>query len=351
MTIENMLPKLTELLKTLISIPSFSKAEDDTASCIEAFLEQHGVSTFRHKNNVWALSNSFDSSKQTLLLNSHHDTVRPHSGYTNDPFEAKVENGKLYGLGSNDAGGALVCLLGAFLLLKEANLSVNLVFSATAEEENSGENGIAALLSILPPIDMAIVGEPTSMQVAIAEKGLLVIDGYASGVSGHAAHESSVSAINMAANDIVRIQQFQFPKQSTTLGKMKATVTQINAGTQHNVVPETCHFVIDVRTTDAYSNEEAFHILDEFTESELKARSFRLNSSWIDDQHNLVKTAKKIGLKTYGSPTISDQALLNIPSIKLGPGDSVRSHSANEFICLHELEKGLRIYKQLIENL
>lgn len=346
------LSELVVLLKSLIETPSFSGKEDQTAWLIEQFLQKHGARTNRLGNNIWCVCSHFDEKKPTLLLNSHHDTVKPNEAYTKNPFQAEIADGKLYGLGSNDAGGALVSLIGTFLLLNDrTDLNYNLVLAATAEEEISGKNGIEALLPALPKIDVTLVGEPTLMQLAVAEKGLLVIDGYASGKTGHAAHENTLSAIYMAAKDIQNIQQFEFTRISETLGKVKATVTQIEAGKQHNVVPDSCHFVIDVRVTDAYSNREAFELLDSITESKLEARSFRLNPSSIRLDHPLVAAGRKLGLTVYGSPTISDQALLPFPSVKIGPGDSLRSHMEDEFIFLHEIENGLRIYLQLITTL
>jgi acetylornithine deacetylase len=352
MNLKTTVHELIGLLQALIETPSYSKEEARSADLLELFFREKGVITNRHMNNVWCIGSIYDSSKPTLLLNSHHDTVRPNTSYSRDPFHAEIVDGKLFGLGSNDAGGALIALIGAFLNLSlNEDLAYNLIFAATAEEEISGRNGIEALLPLLPKIDLAIVGEPTSLELAVAEKGLLVVDAYAEGISGHAAHYETFSAIYAAAKDINLIQQFDFPKISETLGKVKATVTQIESGKEHNVVPDKCHFVIDVRVTDAYNNQEVFDVLDALTESKLEARSFRLNSSSISLQHPLVKAAQKIGLKTYGSPTISDQALMSFPSVKIGPGSSLRSHTADEFIFLDEIEAGLTTYIQLITTL
>lgn len=352
MTAASIFPELTGLLKSLIETPSFSKNEDRTALLIEQFLQAHNIKTQRSGNNIWCMNSHFHSHKPTILLNSHHDTVKPNGAYTKNPFKAEISEGKLYGLGSNDAGGALVALIGAFLVLQDqTDLSCNLVLAATSEEEISGKNGIESIIPLLPKIDAAIVGEPTLMQLAIAEKGLLVIDAYSIGKAGHAAHNDAFSAIYSAAKDIQTIREFEFPEISETLGRVKATVTQIDAGKQHNVVPDTCHFVIDIRVTDAYSNQEVFQILDEITESRLEARSFRLNSSTIETNHPLVGAGRKLGLSTYGSPTISDQALMPFPSVKIGPGDSLRSHAADEFIFLREIEEGLATYVQLITTL
>lgn len=339
----------TGLLQRLIAIPSFSGEESETADEIVAFLRKRDISTQRHQNNVWALNKYFDPEKPTLLLNSHHDTVRPNSGYTRDPFSPDIENKRLYGLGSNDAGAALVGLLATFVhFYAQENLNYNLLFAATAEEENSGKNGIRAVLPQFPPITVAIVGEPTQMQLAIAEKGLLVIDAYAKGKPGHAAHSNTKNPIYKAVSDIDWLSTYHFPKESALLGKVKISVTQIEAGTQHNVVPEQCHFVIDVRVNEHYTNREVFKYLDQHTLSRLEARSFRHNSSGITLEHPLVKAGIALGRQTYGSPTLSDQAALDVPSLKLGPGDSTRSHQANEFICLSEIEKGIELYQKLL---
>jgi acetylornithine deacetylase len=347
----NHYPKALDLLQALIETPSFSGEEEVTASLMEAWLTEEGIKTNRLRNNIWAVNKYFDASKPSVLLNSHHDTVKPNKGYSRDPFKAKIENGKLYGLGSNDAGGCLVALLALFNHYYSAeNLSYNLILAATAEEENSGPNGITVLLPHLPEISFALVGEPTQMKMAIAEKGLMVIDAVAKGVSCHAAHENTENAIYKAMQDIQWIEQFQFPLESDLLGKVKMTVTQIQAGGQHNVVPADCHFVIDVRVNECYQNKALFALIDQHTNSELKARSFRLNSSSIGRQHAFVKCGLSLGLSTYGSPTLSDQALINCPSLKMGPGNSSRSHAADEFLELNELEEGINTYIKLFEN-
>lgn len=342
--------KATDLLKSLIATQSFSGEEDRTAELIIEYLEGFGIETHRIKNNVWASNKHFDSTKPTVLLNSHHDTVKPNKGYTNDPFEPKVEDGKLFGLGSNDAGGCLVSLLSLFAhFYEKENLRYNLVMAATAEEESSGPNGLNSLLKDLPEISFAVVGEPTQMNLAIAEKGLLVIDGYAPGKAGHAAHENTDNAIYNALDDIQWIRNYQFPKVSEVLGKVKMTVTQINAGEQHNVVPADCHFVIDVRVNENYTTREVFEIIDRHTKSRMEPRSFRLNSSSIPEEHSIVRAGLKLGRTTYGSPTLSDQACLSCPSLKMGPGDSRRSHQADEFIYLDEIREGIEIYIKLFE--
>jgi acetylornithine deacetylase len=345
-------PKAIELLKQLIQTQSFSKEEGLTASLIEKWLADFNIKTNRNQNNVWVTNKYFDTDKPSILLNSHHDTVKPNKAFTNNPFESKVVDGKLYGLGSNDAGGCLVSLMAVFIhYYEQENLQYNLILAATAEEEISGKNGIASLLELLPLIDFAVVGEPTEMNLAIAEKGLMVIDGYADGISGHAAHENTENAIYNAIEDINWIRNYQFPKESATLGKVKMSVTKINACSQHNVVPAECHFVIDVRVNDAYQNEHVFDVIKQKTKSKMKARSFRLNSSFINENHPIVKAGIELGRKTYGSPTISDQALLSCPSLKLGPGKSSRSHSADEFIEIAEIEEGINIYINIFNKI
>ncbi|MFT6167453.1 MAG: acetylornithine deacetylase [Vicingaceae bacterium] len=344
--------KAIELLKLLIQTPSFSTEEDLTAVIIDQWLTELNIKTNCHQNNIWAKNKYFDETKPSILLNSHHDTVKPNKAYTNDPFNAIEKDGKLFGLGSNDAGGCLVSLMSLFVhFYEKKDLQYNLILAATAEEEVSGKNGIFSLLNILPPIDFAVVGEPTEMQLAIAERGLLVIDAYAKGVSGHAAHENTENAIYNALADINWIKTYQFPKISPTLGKVKMSVTQINAGTQHNVVPGSCKFVIDVRINDIYQNQEVFNVINTHTKSELKARSFRLNSSSIAESHPIVKAGIALGRNTYGSPTISDQALLTCPSLKLGPGVSSRSHSADEFIKISEIEEGINLYINIFNSI
>ncbi|MEN0050577.1 MAG: M20 family metallo-hydrolase [Bacteroidota bacterium] len=344
--------KYVSLLQKMIVTPSLSKEEEKTADLIQQFLQAENILMNRLKNNIWITNKCFDSNKSTILLNSHHDTVKPAASYTRNPYNASIENGKLYGLGSNDAGGALVTLLATFLYFYEReDLSYNLVFVASAEEEISGKNGIALVLPELGDIAVGIVGEPTQMQMAVAEKGLMVIDGTAKGKSGHAAREEGENAIYKAIQDVDYIKNLQLEKTSALLGATKMTVTQISAGTQHNVVPDECRFVIDVRTNECYSNQEVFDILQKNTKSELQARSFRLNSSSILLDHALVERGKKLGLTHYGSPTLSDQSLMSFPTLKIGPGDSARSHTADEFIYIQEMEEAFEIYKQLLENL
>ena len=340
------------LLKQLISTQSFSREEDKTADIMEAFIKSKQLTPQRQGNNVWIKSASFTEGKPTILLNSHHDTVKPVKGWQRDPFEPTEENGIIYGLGSNDAGASLVSLLATFEYLnKLPDLPYNLIYAATAEEEVSGKNGIASILSVLGKIDLGVVGEPTQMQMAIAEKGLVVIDAEAKGKAGHAARDEGENAIYKAMQDIQWIQNYQFPKVSEWLGSIKATVTQIEAGYQHNVVPDSCKFVIDVRTQDCYSNQEVLDILQEHTQSNLVARSLRLNSSGIAPEHPIVQRGKSLGLTAYGSPTLSDQALMPFTTIKIGVGDSARSHTADEYIKRSEIEKGIDLYCKLLEGL
>jgi len=341
-----------QLLKNLISKQSFSGEENETALLIMQWLSSHEIKFKSDKHNVWAKNKYFDPAKKTILLNSHHDTVKPNKAYTKDPFNPEVKAGKLYGLGSNDAGGCLVSLLATFTYFyKKKDLNYNFVIVASAEEESSGSNGLNSMLQIIPPIDFAIIGEPTLMQLAIAEKGLLVLDCEASGTPGHAAHGTGDNSIYKALKDIKWIENYEFPKISETLGKVKMTVTQINAGKQHNVIPAKCHFVVDVRVTDAYSNKEVLGIIKKHLDAEVKERSLRLNSSSISKEHPLVQAGVKLGRKTYGSPTLSDQSVLSCPSLKLGPGDSLRSHTADEFIYIKEIEEGIALYIKILEEI
>lgn len=341
-----------DLLSRLIETPSFSGEEEKTADILEQWMVQNGIESHRSNHNVWAKNLHFDSDKPTLLLNSHHDTVKPNKGYTNDPFRAIIYEEKLFGLGSNDAGGSLISLLFAFREIYNADdLCYNVIVAATGEEENSGKNGLRSLLSELPVIDLAIVGEPTRLNMAIAEKGLLVVDSYAKGISGHAAHENVVNPIYIASDDIQWIEHYSFDHVSDLLGKVKASVTGINAGTLHNQVPETCHFVIDVRFNEHYSAQSVFEVLDKNTKSELIPRSFKHQSSHIDRDHVLVRLAEEMRLTTYGSPTLSDQTALNCPSVKIGPGESKRSHTANEYIGIHELKQGISTLIELTQKL
>ena len=355
-TLENNTNKIKteaiDLLKLLIATPSFSKEEGKTALILGKYLKQSNIDYQQINNNIVAKNKYFNPNLPTILLNSHHDTVKPNAGYTKDPFKPIIENNILYGLGSNDAGGPLVALLATFIYyhLKE-NLPFNLIFVASAEEEISGKNGIESILPNLPPIAVGIVGEPTLMQMAIAEKGLLVLDCVAKGLAGHAAREEGKNAIYEALEAIHWFKNFQFPKKSSFLGPIKMSVTQINAGSQHNVVPDECRFVVDVRATDAYTLEETLDIIKQNVNVEITPRSVRLQPSRIDLNHPLVIKGKKMGLNTYGSPTLSDQALMPFPTLKIGPGDSARSHTADEFILISEIEKGIDLYIELLDDL
>ena len=341
-----------DLLRRLISIPSLSKEEDNTALLIQQFLQDRGVKTHRRNNNVWAYNEHFDSDKPTILLNSHHDTVKPNPGYTRDPFAAEIIDGKLFGLGSNDAGGCLVSLIAVFIhFYKEKNLKYNFCLAATAEEEISGKNGIELILPDLGELEFAIVGEPTLMQLAIAERGLMVLDCVAHGKAGHAAREEGDNAIYKAMKDINWFKTYEFAKKSALFGQVKMSVTIIDAGSQHNVVPAVCNFTVDVRVTDAYRNEEVLKIISQNVDCEVNPRSTRLKSSFISHEHPIVKAGIAMGRETYGSPTTSDQALLDIPSLKMGPGDSARSHMADEYIYLSEIEEGIELYIKLLTGI
>lgn len=340
------------LLQQLIRTPSFSREEHHTAALIAEFLTSKGIAPKRKGNNVWAQSPVWDDRKPTLLLNSHHDTVKPNPGYTRDPFEPRIEDGKLFGLGSNDAGGPLVALLATFLhFAGNTHAPCNLVMAATAEEEISGTGGIESIWSELPKIDFAIVGEPTLTQVAVAEKGLLVLDCVSRGRAGHAAREEGENAIYKALPDVEWFKRYQFARSSAMLGSIKMSVTVIQAGQAHNQVPAECKFSVDVRVTDAYSLEEVLNEIRQHVTCEVVPRSLRLKPSGIALTHPLVQAARRIGKELYGSPTTSDQALIPVPSIKMGPGDSARSHSANEYIHVHEIEAGINSYMELINHL
>jgi acetylornithine deacetylase len=352
MNIEKLTENAIALLKKLIETQSFSTEEEKTAKLIEGWFIENEIPFKRTKNNIWATNKYFDKSKPTMLLNSHHDTVKPNSAYTNDPLKAIVKDGKLYGLGSNDAGGCLVSLIATFTnFYAQKNLKYNLVIVASAEEENSGPNGLNSMLSIIPHIDVAIVGEPTLMNLAVAEKGLVVFDAVVEGTPSHAAHPNNNNSIYNTIEVLQWFKDFKFEKPSVALGNVKMTVTQIAAGSQHNVVPAHVDLVIDVRVNDAYSNQEIADILQEKSPcTTITPRSLRLNSSCISLEHNLVKAGIAMGRETYGSPTLSDQASLSCQSLKLGPGDSTRSHSANEFIYLAEIEEGIKIYVELLKR-
>ncbi len=339
-----------ELLRQLIARPSFSGEEDETAVLITSFFQKNGIPVQRSGHNVWALNRHFSAEKPTIVLNSHHDTVRPNPGYTRDPFSPDIENGILYGLGSNDAGGCLVSLIAAFVwFYPKKDLPFNLLIAATAEEENSGPNGLESLLPLLPPFDCAIVGEPTQTQLAVAEKGLLVLDCTAYGRAGHAARNEGQNALYTALQDVVWFRRHEFPKQSPWLGPIKMTVTSIETPNRaHNVVPDRCHFIVDVRLTDAYSPEEVLAVIQANVRSEAKPRSTRLRATAIAESHPLVQAGLAIGKQPYGSPTTSDKALMPVPALKMGPGDSARSHTADEYILLDEIRRGIASYIALL---
>jgi len=343
---------IVELLKSLIRNPSFSKQEEATADVLESFLKFRDLKVNRKDNNLWVRNKYFNPAKQTILLNSHHDTVRPRPDWTIDPFGPVVGGDKLFGLGSNDAGGALVSLIGIFLKYYDLkNLDYNLILLASAEEEISGKNGIESVLEDLGKVDFGIIGEPTGMEMAIAEKGLMVLDCLAKGKSGHAARDSGKNAIYIALDDIAWIKNYRFSLISKILGPVKMTATMIESGSQHNVIPDSCKFVVDVRNTDSYSNEEVLQIVKDSLKSKVTARSTRLQPSTISGDHILVKTAKSLGINTFGSDTLSDQALMKFPTIKMGPGDSRRSHTADEYIYLNEIREGIEIYKRVLDKI
>jgi len=348
-----------DLLKQIIVRPSFSREEADLADFLENYLKEKKLFPQRKGNNIWLLSPNWDDRKPVILLNSHIDTVKPVSGWSRDPFSPDEEDGKIYGLGSNDAGASLVSLLQVFLILSETQQENNFVFLASCEEEVSGVNGIESVLPLLPPVNWAVVGEPTSMQPAIAEKGLMVLDATVYGKSGHAARDEGQNAIYKAIPVIEWFRNKRFSKVSPLSGAVKMTVTMVQSGTQHNVIPGECKFTVDIRTNECYTNEELFeeiaglrYTAPAMTDSiELKARSFRLNASHISPDHPLVKRATLMGLTPFASPTLSDQALMSFPSLKIGPGESSRSHTADEFIYLHEIREAIDIYLRLLNHI
>lgn len=360
MLVEKYTADAVSLLKRLIATPSVSRSEKDAADVMQQAMEDYGYAPFREGNNLWLKSPQWDDSRPTLLLNAHIDTVKPVATWQRDPFTPTLEGDRLYGLGSNDCGGGLVSLLQVFRILTSGGQSLtsqpsthnpqpfNLLCLASCEEEVSGAEGIRAVLPLLPEIDVAIVGEPTGMQPAIAERGLMVIDGVAYGKSGHAARNEGVNAIYEALDDLVFLRDYRFGKVSPLLGPTKMQCTVVNSGTQHNVVPDECRFIIDVRTNEHYTNEEVFDFLQSKMKSRLKARSFHLHSSSIPLEHPLVQRCVAMGMQPFGSPTLSDQALMRFPSFKLGPGESSRSHSADEFICISEIEQAIRTYLGLL---
>ncbi len=339
------------LLRQLIAISSFSKDEKEVADFIERYIEMKGYVAVRKENNVWLLSPGFDPARPTVLLNSHIDTVKPVIGWVHDPFAPTIESGKLFGLGSNDAGASVVSLLHAFFFLTQQQQSYNLIFAASAEEEISGKNGIESLLHELPEIDFAIVGEPTGMNMAVAEKGLMVLDCVVQGQAGHAARDEGDNAIYKALPAIEWFRTFEFERKSDLLGAVKMTVTQINAGTQHNVIPDKCSFVVDVRSNEMYSNQEILDEIRKHVSCDVQPRSTRLSSTATPLAHAVVKRGRELNRSVFGSPTLSDQALMPFPSLKMGPGESSRSHTADEYILLSEIEEAIEIYVQLLDGL
>ncbi len=360
MTLETYVSDAVELLKKLISTPSVSRNEKDAADIMDHAIRDYGFTPHREANNIWIIDPHYNESKPTLLLNAHIDTVKPVESWKRDPFSPTIEKissqtsggieEKLFGLGSNDCGGGLCSLLQIFRLLTQKPQTYNLIYLASAEEEVSGKDGISRALPLLPHIDLAIVGEPTSMQPAVAEKGLMVLDVIAHGKSGHAARNEGVNAIYEALDDMQWIRDYQFEKVSEFLGPTKMTLTVVNAGTQHNVIPDTCTMLVDIRTNEFYDNEDVYHFICQHLKSECKAHSFRLKSSRIDPKHPLIKKCVTMGMKPFGSPTLSDQALMPFPSFKLGPGESSRSHSADEFIWISEIRDAIAKYKELLDG-
>lgn len=350
MTQEEYVRDAIGLLSQLIATPSTSRNEKDAADIMENALRNYGFTPHREANNVWVIDPHFDEQKPTLLLNAHIDTVKPVDSWRREPFAPTIEGDTLYGLGSNDCGGGLCSLLQTFRMLTEKTQNYNLIYLASAEEEVSGKDGISRALPLLPKIDLAIVGEPTGMQPAVAEKGLMVLDVIAHGKSGHAARNEGVNAIYEALDDMRWIRDYKFEKVSPFLGPTKMTLTVVNAGTQHNVIPDKCTMLVDIRTNEFYDNEEVYHFICQHLKSEVKAHSFRLKSSRIDPEHPLIKKCVAMGMKPFGSPTLSDQALMPFSSFKLGPGESSRSHSADEFIRISEIADAIAKYKELLDG-
>ncbi len=348
---ETIFSDAVNLLKILISTPSISREETAAADLLQRYMECCGIPATRSGNNIWCVSPEFEPDKPTILLNSHIDTVKPVNGWQKQPFTPTEIDGKLYGLGSNDAGASLVCLFETFRELTKKSQPYNLIFLASCEEEVSGNGGIESVLPQLPPIALGVVGEPTAMQPAIAEKGLMVLDVETHGKAGHAARDEGDNAIYKAMEEIAWFANYRFEKESLLLGPVKMTVTQIEAGTQHNVIPDWCKFVVDVRSNEHYSNEELFSVIRSQISSDVQARSFRLNSSSVAADHPFVQRAVALGRVPFGSPTLSDQALMHFPTVKIGPGNSSRSHTADEYIVLDEIQEALTIYYELLDNL
>ena len=339
-----------ELLQRLISIPSVSRDEQVAADQLQQTMESYGLSPRREGNNLWVENKGCTDGLPTILLNAHIDTVRPVASWSRNPYTAEIEDGKLFGLGSNDCGGGLVSLLQVFRFLSGRPQHYNLIYLASAEEEVSGTNGICRVLPLLPSVDVAIVGEPTGMQPAIAEKGLMVIDLIAKGKSGHAARSEGVNAIYKILDDLTWLRDYRFKRVSELLGPTLMNVTMVNAGTQHNVVPDKCTAVVDIRTNELYNNEEVLRFIQSHVSCEVHARSTRLSSSHISMEHPIIRKCKEMGMKPFGSPTLSDQAQMTFPSLKLGPGESARSHSADEYIFVSEIDDAIKKYIQLLDG-
>ncbi|MEM9337351.1 MAG: M20 family metallo-hydrolase [Bacteroidota bacterium] len=351
LSIEAYTKEAVELLSELIRTPSISREEQESATVIRKFLKEHQVKVHQSGNNVWAYNKTHHPEKPSLLLNSHHDTVKPNAGYTKDPFDSIEEKGKLFGLGSNDAGASLVSLIMTFIHFYDKELPYNIVLAATAEEEISGKGGVSSILPELGAFEFGLVGEPTQMKMAVAEKGLMVLDCYVEGVSGHAARDEGVNAIYQSLEIINWFKEFEFEKISSHLGPIKMSVTVIDAGKQHNVVPDSCHFVVDVRTTDAYTNEEVIGEIRKQVDCQVAPRSMRLTPSFLPDELKIARVGERLGIEKFGSPTLSDQSLMNFPTFKMGPGDSKRSHTADEYIYLDEITEGIAGYIKLLEEL
>ena len=352
MNIANSSSQAVLLLSQLIETPRISREESQASQLLYDYMtEVCHLDVKRHGCNLWTIAPDFDANKPTLLLNAHIDTVKPVSGWQKDPWKATLEDDCLYGLGSNDDGASLVTLLHAFIELSSKHQPYNLVYLASAEEEVSGKNGIESVIPLLPRIDVAIVGEPTGMHPAIAEKGLMVLDVTAHGKAGHAARNEGDNAIYHAMDDMQWFRTYQWPLSSPLLGPVKMSVTIVNSGTQHNVIPDTCTFTVDVRSNECYTNQELYNAICSQVKSEVKARSFRLGSSHIAPDHPLVTKAVQMGRVPFGSPTLSDQALMPWPSMKMGPGDSSRSHTADEFIRISEIEEAIQLYVEWLDGL
>jgi acetylornithine deacetylase len=339
--------KYITLLQRMIQTPSISGEEDAVCTLLEQWMTSEGISVHRVGNNLWT---ECGDGPEVVLLNAHIDTVKPSVSYTRDPFGGECDGQSIYGLGANDCGGCVIAMLAVFIeLLQQPIAGKRIVLTLTAEEENSGKRGIELLLPEIGKIDWAIVGEPTSLEMAIAERGLMVLDGEAKGKSGHAAREEGVNALYIALDDIQTLRNYHFKEESPFLGTVKMTTTMIAAGTQHNVVPDTCKFVVDIRSNGLYSNEEIHAILQPLVQSTLTPRSTRLNATSTPIESAIVQRAKVLGIPLYGSPTLSNMALLNCPKVKFGPGDSARSHTADEYIHIHEIEQAITLYKQLLQ--